>query len=319
MYWGGGNDGSNSDHVKAFSFNANNSGVLSPSPTSQSNLLFGFSTAAPVISASGNSNGILWILDNSSFNASCCQILYAFDATNLATMLYNSNQAANGRDQSGGAVKFTAPIVANGKVYAGSQAKVTAWGLISSTPTAATPTFSPAPGTYTSTVNIALANTTSGATIYYTTDGSTPTTSSTKYTGAIAVATTTTIKAIAAASGFNNSAVASGTYTISSGSTGINFGSGFNSAGMSFNGSATLSGTRLRLTNGGTAQAGSAYFSTPINITNFTTDFSFQLSSAQADGMTFTIQNTGTTALGPFGGGLGYGPDTHRQGRGHSQ
>ena len=310
VYWGGGNDGSNSDHVKAFSFNANNSGLLSTSPTSQSSQLFGFSTAAPVISANGNSNGILWILDNSSFNSSCCQILYAFDATNLATMLYNSNQAANGRDQSGGAVKFTAPIVANGKVYAGSQSKVTAWGVISTTPTAATPALNPAPGTYTSTVNVTLSDTTAGATIYYTTDGSTPTTSSTKYTAAIAVSTTTTVKAIAAATGFNNSAVASGTYTISTGATGINFGTGFSSTGMSFNGTAALSGTRLRLTNGGLNQAGSAFFATPINITNFTTDFSFQMSTAQADGMTFTIQNTGTTALGPSGGGLGYGPDS---------
>jgi hypothetical protein len=213
VYWGGGNDGRKSDHVKAFSFNANNSGLLSTSPTSQSNQLFGFSTAAPVISANENSNGILWILDNSSFNSSCCQILYAFDATNLATMLYNSKQAANGRDQSGGAVKFTAPIVANAKVYAGSQTNVTAWGLISSIPTAATPTFSPAPGTYTSTVKVALADTISGATIYYTTDGSTPTTSSTGYKGPIGVASTTTIKAIAAAAGFNNSTVATGTYT----------------------------------------------------------------------------------------------------------
>jgi hypothetical protein len=310
VYWGGGNDGSNSDHVKAFSFNANSGGVLSASPTSQSNQLFGFSTAAPVISANGAGNGILWILDNSSFGSSCCQVLYAFDATNLATMLYNSNQAAGNRDQSGGAVKFTSPIVTNGKVYAGSQGKVTAWGAISSTPTAATPTFSPAPGSYSSGVNITLADTTTGAAVYYTTDGSTPTTSSTKYTGAIAVATTTTIKAIAAASGYNNSSVASGTYTINSGSNGINFGGGFSSSGMSVNGSAALSGTRLRLTNGGTKQAGSTFYSTPINITNFTTDFSFQLTSAQADGMTFTIQNTGTTALGPSGGGLGYGPDT---------
>ena len=300
VYWGGGN-GSNSDHVKAFSFNANSSGVLSASPTSESNQLFGFSTAAPVISANGTSNGILWILDNSSFRSSCCQVLYAFDATNLATMLYNSNQAAGNRDQSGGAVKFTAPIVANGKVYAGSQGKVTAWGAISSTPTAATPTFSPAPGSYSSGINVSLSDTTTGAAVYYTTDGSTPTTSSPIYTGAIAVATTTTIKAIAAASGYNNSSVASGTYTINSGSNGINFGGGFSSTGMSLNGSAALSGTRLRLTSGGTNQAGSAFYSTPINITNFTTDFSFQLTSAQADGMTFTIQNTGTTALWPIG------------------
>lgn len=310
VYWGGGNDGGSSDHVKAFSFNANNSGVLSTSPTSQSSQSFGFSTAAPVISANGNANGILWILDNSSFNSSCCQVLYAFDATNLATMLYNSNQAANSRDQSGGGVKFTAPIVANGKVYAGSQFKVTGWGQISSTPTAATPTFSPAPGSYTSSVNVTLSDTTSGATIYYTTDGSNPTTSSPKYSSPIALSATTTIKAMAAASGFNNSSVAAGTYTINSGSSGINFGSGFSSTGMAFNGSAALSGTRLRLTNGGATQAGSAFYSTPINISNFTTDFSFQMTTAQADGMTFTIQNTGTTALGPTGGGLGYGPDS---------
>ena len=79
---------------------------------------------------------------------------------------------------------------------------------------AATPTFSPAPGTYASAQQVTLSDTTSGATIYYTTDGSTPTTSSTKYTAAIAVSATTTIKAIAALTGFLNSAVASGTYTI---------------------------------------------------------------------------------------------------------
>jgi hypothetical protein len=309
VYWGGGSDQGSSDYLKAYSFNANSSGVLSTSPTSHSIQTFSFSTAAPVISANGNSNGILWILDNSTFLSSCCQILYAFDATNLATTLYSSSQAANNRDQSGGAVKFTAPIVANGKVYAGSQTKVTAWGLISTTPTAATPTLSPAPGTYTSSQSVMLSDTTPGSTIYYTTDSSTPTTSSKIYNTPISVTATTTIKAIAAATGYNNSSVAAGTYTISTGSTAINFGSGFTSTGLTLNGSAVLSGTRLRLTNGGLNQAGSGFFSTPVNITTFTTDFSFQLSAAQADGMTFTIQNTGLTALGPSGGGLGYGPD----------
>src|SRR5208282_4755487 len=106
------------------------------------------STAAPVISANGNSNGILWILDNSSFKSSCCQALYAYDATNLAIMLYNSGQAAKNRDQSGGAVKFTAPIVANAKVYAGGQASVTAWGLIPALSLSADPASItiPAPG-----------------------------------------------------------------------------------------------------------------------------------------------------------------------------
>jgi hypothetical protein len=78
---------------------------------------------------------------------------------------------------------------------------------------------------------------------------------------------------------------------------------------MTFNGSTDLDDTRLQLTDGLTWEAGSAWYNTPVNIQNFTNDFTFQLSNADADGITFTIQNTGLTALGPYGGGLGYGPD----------
>jgi len=83
-------------------------------------------------------------------------------------------------------------------------------------PAAATPTFSPAPGTFTSAQSVLLADTTTGASIYYTTNGSTPTTASTLYSLStpIAVSSTTTINAIAVAPGFSNSAVATGTYTI---------------------------------------------------------------------------------------------------------
>lgn len=81
----------------------------------------------------------------------------------------------------------------------------------------ATPTFSPAGGSYTSTQNVSISCATTGATIYYTTDNSTPTTSSTPYTAAISVSSTTTIKAIAVKSNWENSALASGTFTISSG------------------------------------------------------------------------------------------------------
>ena len=80
--------------------------------------------------------------------------------------------------------------------------------------TVATPTFSPAEGTFTSAQNVTIACATSGATIHYTTDGTTPTTSSSVYSSAISVSETTTIKAIAVKSGMNNSDVATATYTI---------------------------------------------------------------------------------------------------------
>jgi len=84
---------------------------------------------------------------------------------------------------------------------------------------ASTPTFSPAGGSYTSTQSVTIADSTSGAAIYYTTDGSTPTTSSTKYSSAISVAKTQTINAIAVASGFTNSSTGTATYDIYSSST----------------------------------------------------------------------------------------------------
>lgn len=82
------------------------------------------------------------------------------------------------------------------------------------THTCATPTFSPAAGTYSSAQNVTINTDTEGATIYYTIDGSTPTTSSDVYLSAINVSETTTIKAMAVKADMDNSSVASATYTI---------------------------------------------------------------------------------------------------------
>jgi N-acetylneuraminic acid mutarotase len=79
---------------------------------------------------------------------------------------------------------------------------------------AAEPTFSVPAGTYTSVQMVALSDTTSGATIYYTINGTTPTTSSTMYTAPITVGTSETIEAIAVASGYAPSAVSSASYII---------------------------------------------------------------------------------------------------------
>lgn len=88
--------------------------------------------------------------------------------------------------------------------------------LVNAWPTTsvATPVFSPIAGTYTSAQSVKITAATAGSTIYYTTNGSTPTTSSTKYTVAIAVSATETLKAIAVAPGYSQSAVATASYTI---------------------------------------------------------------------------------------------------------
>ena len=82
----------------------------------------------------------------------------------------------------------------------------------------ATPTFFVPAGTYSTDQSVMINSSTAGATIYYTTDGSTPTTSSAVFSSPIAVAgngTTMMIKAMAVSSGMTNSAVASATYVIS--------------------------------------------------------------------------------------------------------
>src|SRR5665213_1198191 len=80
--------------------------------------------------------------------------------------------------------------------------------------TTATPTFTPAAGTYYSTQTVTISDSTPSSTIHYTIDGSTPTTGSTTYTTPLSVASTETIKAMATASGYTNSAVGSAAYTI---------------------------------------------------------------------------------------------------------
>lgn len=86
-----------------------------------------------------------------------------------------------------------------------------------SVPTAqvATPTFSPVAGSYTGTQSVTVSCATDSAAMYYTTNGSTPTTASTLYTGPISVAASETVKVLAVKSGFINSAIASAAYVIS--------------------------------------------------------------------------------------------------------
>ena len=93
--------------------------------------------ATTSLSASGTQNGLLWALDTSSYctaqSLSCGPaVLHAYDATDLATELWNSSM--NAQDAAGYAVKFTVPTVANGRVYVGTRGN-NAGGADSSTST----------------------------------------------------------------------------------------------------------------------------------------------------------------------------------------
>jgi len=171
----------------------------------------------------------------------------------------------------------------------------------------AKPVFSLATGTYTSVQSVTISDATNGATIYYTVDGTTPTTNSTIYTQAIKVGSTTTLKAIAQASGSAVSAIATADFTVNLPQ--INFPDGFSAAGsMQLNGNTTVVGTSLELTDGKTNEASSAFFTTPVSVAKFSTSFNFLQTAASGDGMMFVIQNApaGAGALGPAGSSLGY-------------
>jgi hypothetical protein len=84
--------------------------------------------ATPAVSASGNTNGIVWVLDLSAWTGTGSAVLYAYDATNVLNLLYSS--PASGTGAAGAAVKFTVPTVANGKVYVGGQSSFAVFGLL---------------------------------------------------------------------------------------------------------------------------------------------------------------------------------------------
>jgi hypothetical protein len=252
-----------SDYAKAYAFDGSK---FATTPTYQG-------TNAPVypggilsISANGDQpgTGILWATVAPSGNLfddpTDPGVLYAMDASNVATVLWSSNMNSS-RDALGNFAKFVPPTIANGKVYVATFSnKVDVYGLLPTSPpppppTAATPTFSPAPGNYPGAQQVTLADTTPGAVIHYTTDGTTPTSSSQTYVAGtpLSVTSTETVEAIAIANGYNNSAVASGTYTISAPVTTVSVGlsAAANVVGIGKAGTA--------VPNGGLDGGGSAY------------------------------------------------------------
>ncbi len=110
-----------SDALKAFSIS--NAKLVTPAG-SQSSVSYPYPGGTPSISANGATNGIVWVVQNNGGG-----VLRAYDATNLATELYDSNQAANSRDHFSDN-KFITPMIANGKVYIGTPNSVVVFGLL---------------------------------------------------------------------------------------------------------------------------------------------------------------------------------------------
>ena len=121
--------------------------------------------------------------------------------TNSTTATWTGSATAAFTLTSNKQIRWTSIVV----TYTGGQGE---------TQTCSTPTFNIAAGAVLSGTEISLATATTDATIHYTTDGSTPTSSSTTYSSAIAIDAAKTIKAIAVKDGYNNSEVASAAYTI---------------------------------------------------------------------------------------------------------
>jgi len=108
--------------LKAFAIS---SAKLGTAPQSQSATQFIYPGTAPSVSANGTANGIVWAHENAATG-----VLHAYDATNLAHELYNSNQAPANRDQFGAGNKYITPAIADGKVFVGTTNAVAVFGLI---------------------------------------------------------------------------------------------------------------------------------------------------------------------------------------------
>src|SRR5205085_2211908 len=131
----------------------------------------------------------------------------------VSKLLYDTEQNQT-RDNPGPAVKFVVPTVANGKVYVGSETQLSVYGLLNGATQTAAPVISPASESFSSSITVSMSDSTSGAVIHYTTDGTTPTATSTTYSAPFTVNKSETVQAIALATGHLASSVSSAKYTL---------------------------------------------------------------------------------------------------------
>ena len=210
-------------------------------------------TAAPggqpggilAVSANGTNagSGILWAshqLNGDANHVTLPGILHAYNAQNVSQELWNSEKISS-RDTVGGFAKFVPPTVANGKVYLATfSGKLDVYGLAAGW--VAAPIIKPNGGPFTNSVTVTLSNATAGASVYYTLDGSPPTTNSILYTGPFVLTNTTIVKSKGVEAGFVDSTVSGATFVNSTGlGTGLGLiGAYYSNQAKTFNNPATL-------------------------------------------------------------------------------
>ena len=146
-----------------------------------------------------------------NFGTAAGSVAFAVDGSTVSTVSLSSGVASYSTSTlTAGTHTITASYAGN-STYTASSASLTE---TVNAPVVAPPALSPAVGTYTAAQMVSLYTATNGAIVYFTTDGSTPNSGSNRYTGAVQINSTTTIRAIAVAPGYVNSPVAAGTYTI---------------------------------------------------------------------------------------------------------
>jgi uncharacterized repeat protein (TIGR03806 family) len=180
-------------------------GVIVPTPTSVSGTSFSALGGTPVISANGTNEGIVWTIQSDAAGSSGPAVLRAYNANNLAQEFYNSSQNA-ARDNPGAAIIMTTPAEANGKVFVGAQYALSIFG---NSLFLATPVIAPTGGLFTNALTVTISDATPNSTIYYTLDGTAPTTASLVYNGPFVLTSSASVQAIAAQPGAVNSGVAS--------------------------------------------------------------------------------------------------------------
>jgi hypothetical protein len=172
--------------------------------------------------------------------------------------------------------------------------RTTTVNLVVTPAKAATPRFSPQSGTYTSSQSVSITDATSGAAIYYTTNGTTPMTSSSLYSGPITVASTETLKAMAVASGYSNSAMATATFTIAATAPVFSPKAGTYTSAQSVSITDATSGAAIYYTTDGTTPTtSSSLYSGPITVASTETLRAMAVASGYSNSVvataTFTI------------------------------